>query len=131
MSNELRVKSNEEKQAEGRGHYKLEAWKRARELVLSVYKLTQTFPKEELFGLAAQMRRAAVSVPSNIAEGAAREGEREFAQFLNIARGSLSELETQLLIATDLGYIKVDDPVFKLVDLVSRLLTGLRKSIQK
>ena len=115
----------------GRGHYKLEAWKRARELVLSVYKLTQTFPKEEMFGLAAQMRRASVSIPSNIAEGAARAGEREFAQFLNISRGSLSELETQLLIATDLGYIKADNPVFALVDLVSRLITGLRKSIQK
>ena len=123
--------SDEEKHAEGRGHYKLEAWKRARELVLNVYKLTQMFPKEETFGLAAQIRRAAVSVPSNIAEGAAREGEREFAQFLNIARGSLSELETQLLIATDLGYIKGNDPVFELVDLVSRLITGLRKSIQK
>ena len=124
--------SNEEKHVRGsRGHYKLEARKRARELVLSVYKLTQTFPKEEMFGLAAQMRRAAVSIPSNIAEGAARAGEREFAQFLNISRGSLSELETQLFIATDLGYIKNSDPVFELVDLVSRLITGLRKSIQK
>ena len=118
------------KSGEGRGHYKLEAWKRARELVLSVYRRTQAFPKEETFGLAAQMRRAAVSIPSNIAEGAARAGEREFAQFLSIARGSLSELETQLLIATDLGYIKNDDPVFGLVDRVSRLITGLRKSIR-
>lgn len=83
-----------------------------------------------MFGLAAQMRRAAVSIPSNIAEGAARAGEREFAQLLNISRGSLSELETQLLIATDLGYIKSNDPVFELLDLVSRLVTGLRKSIQ-
>jgi four helix bundle protein len=123
--------SNEQKHAGGsRGHYKLEAWKRARELVLSVYSLTQTFPKEEMFGLAAQLRRAAVSVPSNIAEGGAREGKREFAQFLNIARGSLSELETQLLIATDLGYIKADNAVFELVDHVSRLITGLRKSLR-
>jgi len=113
-----------------RGHYKLEAWKKARELVLIIYKLTQAFPKEEMFGLTAQMRRAAVSIPSNIAEGAARAGKKEFAQFLNISRGSLSELETQLLIATDLGYIKNNDPVFELVDLVSRLITGLRKSIQ-
>ena len=113
-----------------RGHYKLEAWKRARELVLRVYRLTQVFPKEETFGLAAQMRRAAVSIPSNIAEGAARAGKREFAQFLNIARGSLSELETQLLIATDLDYIKTNDPVFELVDLVSRLITGLHKTVR-
>jgi four helix bundle protein len=84
-------------------------WKRARELVLAVYSLTQTFPKEEMFGLAVQPGRAAVSIPSNIAEGAARAGEREFAQFLNIARGSLSEL----------------------VDRVSRFITGLRKSIQR
>jgi len=116
---------------EGRGHYKLEAWKRARELVLSVYKLTQAFPKEEMFGLTAQMRRAAVSIPSNIAEGAARAGEREFSQYLNIARGSLSELETQLPVAMDLGYLKKNDPVFDLVDLVSRLVTGLRKSLQR
>lgn len=122
---------NEQQRVGGsRGHYKLEAWKRARELVLGVYRLTQAFRKEETFGLAAQLRRAAVSIPSNIAEGAARAGKREFAQFLNIARGSLSELETQLLIATDLGYIKADDPVFEVVDLVSRLVTGLRKSIQ-
>jgi four helix bundle protein len=84
-----------------------------------------------MFGLAAQLRRAAVSIPSNIVEGAARAGEREFAQFPNIARGSLSELETQLLIVTSLGHIKADDPVFELVDLVPRLITGLRKSIQR
>lgn len=114
----------------GRGHYKLEAWKRARELVLSVYRLTQAFPKEDTFGLTAQMRRAAISIPSNIAEGAARSGDREFAHFLNIARGSLSELETQLLIATDLGYIKNTDPAFELIDLVSRLVTGLHKTVR-
>ena len=115
---------------EGRGHYKLEAWKLSMELVRNVYKLTQTFPKEEMFGLISQMRRAAVSIPSNIAEGAARAGNKEFSQFLNVARGSLSELETQLLIARDLGYVKEKDPVFELVDRVSRLITGLRKSIR-
>ena len=81
------------------------------ELVRKIYALTQTFPKEEMFGLTSQIRRAAVSIPSNIAEGAARTGTKEFAQFLNISRGSLSELETQLLIAADLGYIKNDNPV--------------------
>ena len=116
---------------EGRGHHKLEAWKRSRELVLSIYTLTQNFPKEEMFGLTSQMRRAAVSIPSNIAEGAARTGDKEFAQFLNIARGSLSELETQLLIASDLGYIKRNDPVFEVVDLVSRLITGLHKTVRQ
>jgi four helix bundle protein len=122
----------EEKQrvAEIRPHYKLEAWKLSRTLVLDVYKLTQTFPKEEMFGLTNQIRRAAVSIPSNIAEGAARTGAREFAQFLNFARGSLSELETQLLIATDLGYIKNDNPVFAIIDRVSRLITGLHKVVR-
>jgi four helix bundle protein len=83
-----------------------------------------------MFGLVSQMRRAAVSIPSNIAEGAARTGDREFAQFLNVARGSLSELETQLLIASDLGYINSDHPIFGVVDQVSRLITGLHKSVR-
>jgi four helix bundle protein len=114
----------------GRAHHRLEAWKLSRKLVTDIYKLTKSFPKEEMFGLTAQIRRSAVSVPSNIAEGAARSGSREFAQFLSIARGSLSELDTQLLIAADLGYTKEDDPVFALVNRVSRLLTGLHKAIR-
>jgi four helix bundle protein len=112
-----------------RGHHKLEAWKISRELVTSVYRLTQYFPREEMFGLTTQMRRAAVSIPANIAEGAARTGTREVVQFLNIARGSLSELETHLLIAVDLAYMRSEDPVFELVSRVSKLLTGLHKSI--
>ncbi|MGH8616817.1 MAG: four helix bundle protein [Burkholderiales bacterium] len=112
-----------------RPHYRLEAWKCARELVRNIYTLTQSFPREEVFGLTSKMRRAAVSVPSNIAEGAARTSRKEFAQFLNIARGSLSELETQLLIASDLGYIESKAPVFDTIDHVSRLLTGLHKSL--
>jgi four helix bundle protein len=117
-------------QGGGRGHYKLEAWKVSRALVKSIYLLTQSFPKEEVFGLTSQMRRAAVSIPSNIAEGAARAGNKEFAQFLNMARGSLSELETQLLIACDLEYMSSDDPVFDVVDHVSRLITGLHKTVR-
>jgi four helix bundle protein len=112
-----------------RGHHKLDAWKISRQLVASVYRLTKLFPKEELFGLTNQMRRAAVSIPANIAEGAARTGTREFVQFLNIARGSLSELETHLLIAVDLDYMRGQDPIFDLVSRVSRLLTGLHKSL--
>jgi four helix bundle protein len=114
----------------GRGHHKLEAWKISRGLVKDVYLLTQKFPREEMFGLVSQLRRAAVSIPSNIAEGAARTGDREFAQILNVARGSLSELETQLLIASDLGYINSNDPVFNVVDQVSRLVTGLHKAVR-
>ncbi len=118
------------KAEEGRGHYRLEAWKFSMELVQNVYELTQGFPKEEIFGLTAQLRRAAVSIPSNIAEGAARVGRKEFAQFLNVARGSLSELETQLLIAAGLGYVKGDHPIFAAVDRVSRLITGLHKNVR-
>jgi four helix bundle protein len=113
-----------------RPHHNLNAWKEAMGLVKFVYRVTQTFPKEELYCLTSQMRRAAISVPSNLAEGAARTGRKEFAQFLSIARGSLSELETQLLIAADLGYIEPDNAIFLLADKVSRLITGLHKSIQ-
>lgn len=116
----------------GRAHHRLEAWKLSRKLVTDIYKLTKSFPKEEMFGLTAQIRRSAVSIPSNIAEGAARSGSKEFAQFLSIARGSSSELETQIqmLIAADLGYIKENDPIFALLNRVSRLLTGLHKTIR-
>jgi four helix bundle protein len=85
-------------------HHRLDAWSEAMALVKVIYTVTQGFPADERFGLSQQMRRAAVSVPSNIAEGAARCGKREFSNFVSIARGSLSELETQCLIAVDLGY---------------------------
>ena len=113
-----------------RGHHRLEAWKPSRKLVADIYKLTKGFPKDELFGLTAQIQRSAISIPSNIAEGAAPSGPKEFAQFLSIARGSSSELETQMLIAADLGYIKEKDPIFALLNRASRLLTGLHKTIQ-
>ena len=94
-----------------RRHHELQVWREAIELVEEAYRLTSAFPREELYGLTSQMRRAAVSVPSNIAEGAARQSEREFLQFLIIARGSLSELETQVLIAEKLGYMKSVEPI--------------------
>lgn len=75
------------------------------ELVTDIYKATASFPKDEIYGLTSQIRRSAVSVPSNIAEGAGRKGKNEFRHFLHIALGSLSELETQLLIAHNIGYL--------------------------
>ena len=114
-----------------RPHYRLEAWKEAMALVRSVYEMSRHFPAEERCGISAQIQRSAVSVPSNIAEGAARSGAREFAQFLNIARGSLSERETQLLIAVELDYLDRAHAVFSSVDRVSRLLTGLHKSVKE
>jgi len=112
-----------------RPHYNLQAWKAAMTLVKNVYQATRSFPPEEMYGLTAQMRRAAISVPSNLAEGAARTGKKEFAQFLSIAKGSLSELETQLLISADLDYIDPKHAIFEMVEDVSRLLSGLHRSI--
>lgn len=108
-------------------HEKLEAWQQAMMLVKQVYSVTQTFPKEEMFGLTQQMRRAVVSIPSNIAEGAARSGAKEYAHFIAIARGSLAELETQLQISKMLGYCTESEEINANLDLLGRLLTGLHK----
>lgn len=113
-----------------RPHYRLEAWKEAMALVSATYRLTQGFPREEIHGLSSQLRRSAVSIPSNIAEGAARQGSKEFAQFLNVAMGSTSELETQLLIAVDLGYLPDNAPAFALLERVSKLVHGLQRRIK-
>src|SRR5262245_33076304 len=88
-----------------RRHTKLDVWQDAMRLVVQVYDATRQFPADERYGLTNQMRRAAISIPSNIAEGAARETDNEFLRFLFIARGSLAELETQLMIAAKLGYL--------------------------
>jgi len=98
-------------------------------LVRTVYEATRDFPPEETYALTSQLRRAAVSIPSNFAEGAGRDGHKEFLRFLSIARGSLSELETRLLIAADLGYLAREHRAFVLLDRVSRLLAGLHKSV--
>ena len=104
-------------------HKDLKVWQEAMKLAKEVYRLTAGFPREEVYGLTSQMRRAAVSVPSNIAEGAARASSREFTQFLYIALGSLSELETQWLLALELG-MAPNGPE-KHIDPVRRMLLGL------
>ncbi len=115
-----------------RTHERLDAWKSAISLVKRVYQVTKSLPKEELFGLTSQMRRAAVSVPANIAEGAARGTRKEFRHFLIISRGSLSELETLLVVAREVGYEGFDDQrLNELLDTVSSLLSGLIKSLQE
>jgi len=114
-----------------RPHYKLDAWKQSIELVEEIYAITTLFPKSEMYGLTSQLRRAAVSVPSNLAEGAGRNGAKEFAHFLSIAGGSLSEVETQLIIASRLGWIEVDHPVFSKLESVTRLVLGLRNSLPR
>jgi len=88
-----------------RNHKDLEVWKKSMDFVSNIYKITESFPNKEVYGLTNQIRRAAVSVPSNIAEGAARSSKKEFIQFLYIALGSLSELETQIIIANRLEYL--------------------------
>ena len=88
-----------------RTHKDLEIWKMGIELVEKIYKGTNGFPREEIYGITSQMRRASVSIPSNIAEGAARNSGKEFIQFLYISLGSLSELETQVIIVNKIGYL--------------------------
>ena len=100
----------------------------AMSLVEEVYKRTRSFPKEELFGLTSQIRRAAISIPSNIAEGASRAGTKEFLQFLHIARGSASELETQLLLAEKLGDLQDAEDLKAGLTSVKRLINGLIRS---
>ena len=111
-------------------HRELIAWQEAVRLVELIYFETAHFPREEVFGLSAQLRRTAVSIPSNIAEGAGRNSSRELVQFLGIANGSRAELDTQLVIASRLGLIATDSQVFKQLERVGQLLTALRKSIQ-
>ena len=112
-------------------YQKLEAWRMAMGLVESVYKITLVFPKEELFGLTSQMRRAAISIPSNIAEGASRAGTKEFLQFLHIARGSASELETLLLLARKLGYLSAAADLMANLASVKRLINGLIRALKE
>ena len=99
------------------------------QLVKSIYQLTAAFPVEERYGLAQQMRRAAVSIPSNIAEGAGRNGAKEFLNFIGIARGSLAELETQLQLSVMLDFTAPDHVAFELADRAGKLLTGLHKKL--
>jgi len=113
-----------------RSYKDLNVWKRSMRLCELVYEITQTYPASERFGLSAQMRSAAVSVPSNIAEGHGRLATKEYRQFLGIARGSLCELETQILISTRLGYLTPDrDECVALVNETSRMLNGLIRVI--
>src|ERR1700704_6903090 len=110
----------------------LAAWQRSMDLVRGVYRCTRSFPREELFGLSSQMRRAAVSVPSNIAEGKGRYSHKELIQFLYKARGSLMELETQTIITRDLDYLteKTSQTLATITLEVMRILNGLINHFQ-
>ncbi len=112
-------------------HKDLEAWKKSIELVKDVYFITKNFPSNEQFGLVSQMRRAAVSIPSNLAEGAARFSDKESIRFIEISLGSLAELETQIIIAKELNFIKENQVLLEKIKTVSALLIGLRKYLNK
>jgi four helix bundle protein len=110
----------------------LKVWRRAMDLVVDVYRCTATFPKTEVYGLTSQMRRSAVSVPSNIAEGKGRFSRKELVQFLFRARGSLLELETQITIGQELGYLELEDGkrLINLVAEVGRMLNSMVNTLQ-
>jgi four helix bundle protein len=116
----------------GYSYRDLVVWQKAITMVTEVYRATQSFPREEIYGLTSQLRRSAVSVASNIAEGQGRISKPEFRQFLGIARGSLIEMETQIVIACNLGYVKSEtaDRLSICSGEVSRLLHGLMQSLQ-
>jgi four helix bundle protein len=117
----------------GDSYRELIAWRKAMRFVTDIYEATRAFPKEELYGLTNQLRRAAVSVPSNIAEGQARFSPKEFRHFLSHARGSLVEIETQILIAQDLKYLPpaTGTALLREAAELGRVLNGLIASIKR
>jgi len=110
----------------------LKVWQRIHTLVLEVYRLTALYPAEERFGLVAQLRRAAASVPTNIAEGSKRHGSQDYARFLNIAEGSLAETEYLLMLSRDLGYLKDEKTKAPLAEIaqIARMLHALRLKVE-
>ncbi|MBU2949632.1 four helix bundle protein [Tamlana agarivorans] len=111
-------------------HKDLRVWQEAMDLVVAIYDVTKSFPKQENFGLSSQLQRAVVSIPSNIAEGAGRKGSKEFSRFLYIALGSLSEVETQIEIALRLQYLNNSEEINKRVYFIRNMLSKLIKSLE-
>ena len=111
----------------------LEVWQRSMQFAKRIYQVTQAFPSDERFGLTNQLRRASVSVPSNLAEGHARFGAGEFSRFISIAMGSIAEIETQVLLSQDLGYLKqtTTEELLAELETIGKMLRGLAKSIGK
>ncbi|MBE0651537.1 MAG: four helix bundle protein [Bacteroidales bacterium] len=114
-----------------KSHKDLEVYKTSMDLVSSIYKITKGFPDDEKFGLTSQIRRAAISIPSNIAEGAARKNTKEYIQFLYHSLGSASEIETQLDLAERLGFLESPAVMQERIHYIISMLTGLIKSLQK
>jgi len=116
-----------------KSYRELIAWQKAMDLVVGVYEGTKAFPREELYGLTSQLRRAAVSIPSNIAEGQGRRSSKEFIRFLSIAYGSLQETETQIILATRLGYLESAQEAQLLEQCaeVGKLINGLTNALHR
>ena len=112
-------------------HKDLDVWKRSISLVTDIYKITKAFPKEELYGLTSQLRRAAVSIPSNIAEGSARNSNKEYVHFLYISLSSLSETETQLIIANKINYINDCSEILLETEAIKSMILGLINYLKK
>jgi len=108
----------------------LEVWKMSMDLAAAVYEMTSSFPQSELYGLVSQMRRAAVSIPSNIAEGQGRKNAKEFCQFLHIAKGSLAELDTQLELSRRFGFLTQNDSIEDIIKVIRVMLINLIASLQ-
>ncbi len=111
-------------------HKNLEAWKKATKFITEIYRITQDFPQHELYGLTNQIRRSAVSIPANISEGCARQSDKETIQFLYISIGSIAELETELLIAQNLGYASNIDEIMEKLIKIRSLILGLIKYLK-
>ena len=111
-------------------HKNLEAWKKATKFITEIYRITQDFPQHELYGLTNQIRRSAVSIPANISEGCARQSDKETIQFLYISIGSIAELETELLIAQNLGYTSNIDEIMEKLIKIRSLILGLIKYLK-
>tara|TARA_R100000935_G_scaffold57130_1_gene90401 strand:+ start:1037 stop:1390 length:354 start_codon:yes stop_codon:yes gene_type:complete len=112
-------------------HKDLDVWKKGMDLVEQIYLLTSTFPSSEVYGLTNQLRRAAISIPSNIAEGASRKGDKELLYFINVAIGSIAEIDTQMLIVARLKYVDEHNGIFDKITEVRKLLLGFRNYINK
>ena len=119
-------------QMRGKPHKSLNVWKESIELISKVYKITNNFPRCELYGLSSQIQRAAISIASNISEGAARQTKKEFIKFLYIAQASLSELDTQFEVAKKLRYISEDlvEDLYSNIQEIDKMLTGLIRSLK-
>ncbi|WP_281950353.1 four helix bundle protein [Nitrosophilus kaiyonis] len=113
------------------GYEKLNVWQKSMELVTEIYKLVKKFPKEEMFALSDQIRRSAVSIPSNIAKGSSRNSKKEFIQFLYISLGSICELETQLKINENVGYLNSLNELFNKTEKIKKMINALITSLKK